>query len=74
METGKNKVSEIYRMRAKEVENQERKIERDLRNKYQNRIYNPNNKYLSRDYAAINKSVRKNLEKYKQRVVIDPTK
>ena len=74
METAKNKVSEIYRMRAKEVENQERKIERDLRNKYQNRIYNPNNKYLSRDYAAINKSARKNLEKYKQRVVIDPTK
>mmetsp|Transcript_1634 Transcript_1634/g.1596 ORF Transcript_1634/g.1596 Transcript_1634/m.1596 type:complete len:215 (+) Transcript_1634:892-1536(+) len=48
---GPKKVSEIYRMRAKEVENQEKRMNKELRNKYQDRVY-VNNKYLSRDYAS----------------------
>eukprot|EP00343_Euplotes_focardii_P006465 CAMPEP_0205810128 /NCGR_PEP_ID=MMETSP0205-20121125/14303_1 /ASSEMBLY_ACC=CAM_ASM_000278 /TAXON_ID=36767 /ORGANISM="Euplotes focardii, Strain TN1" /LENGTH=275 /DNA_ID=CAMNT_0053087939 /DNA_START=42 /DNA_END=866 /DNA_ORIENTATION=- len=59
-------------MRAKEVENQEKKNEKDLRYKYEDRVYNPSNKYLSRDYANIQKTERKN-KQYHQRVLIDPT-
>jgi len=66
------RVSEIYRMRAKEVENQEKQINKELRHKYQNRIYNPNNKYLSRDYASAGRAGLKNLQ-HQQRVIIDPT-
>lgn len=70
---GQKKVSEIYRMRAKEVETHERRVEKDLRNKYQDRVINPNNKYLSRDYAVINRSAKKNME-HQRRIIIDPTK
>lgn len=69
---GPKKVTEIYRMRAKEVENQEKKMNRDLRNKYQDRIYNPNNKYLSRDYASINKPSIRHIGQ-SSKILIDPT-
>lgn len=66
------KVSEIYQMRAKEIAVKESKIEKELRNKYQERINNVQNKYLSRDYAEINLSARKNLAE-NRRILIDPT-
>lgn len=59
-------------MRAKEVAAVESKAQNDLRNKYQNMIYNPNNKYLNKDYSSINSSARRNLND-QRKIIIDPT-
>lgn len=59
-------------MRAREVAAHESKVHSDLKNKYQNMIYNPNNKYLSKDYSNITESARRNLND-QRRIVIDPT-
>lgn len=58
-------------MRAKEIADKESKAQMELRHKYQDRVYNPRNKYLSRDYANINRSARKNLAE-NRRIIIDP--
>lgn len=44
----------------------------NLRQKYSDRIYNPNNKYLSKDYSSIKESAKKNLIN-QRRIIIDPT-
>jgi hypothetical protein len=67
------KVSEIYKMRAKEVADVESAAQRALKAKYHSRLENNPNKYLSRDYSGINQSAQKILENQK-RVIIDPSK
>jgi hypothetical protein len=59
-------------MRAKEIAVKEGKLEQDLRNKYQDRINNIHNKYLSRDYSGNTKPTRKVLSD-NRRILIDPT-
>jgi hypothetical protein len=59
-------------MRAKEIEVKEGKLQQDLKNKYQERINNIHNKYLSRDYSGIIKPSRKVVSN-NQRILIDPT-
>lgn len=46
-------------MRAKEVALAEDKVERDLKNKYSDRLYNANQKYLLKNYSSINNEVPK---------------
>lgn len=59
-------------MRAKEVAAAESKAQIDLRQKYHDRIYNPDNKYINKDYSLIGHSARKNLIN-QRRIMIDPT-
>ena len=60
-------------MRAKEVAAVEKKVEKELKLKYQDRVNNPNIKYLGKDYSSINSSELNNLNE-QIRVNIDPTK
>jgi hypothetical protein len=46
--------------------------QRNLRQKYSDRIYNANNKYLSKDYSSISGSGKRNLIQ-QRRAIIDPT-
>jgi len=68
----KRRVADIYKMRAKEVALAEDKVERDLKNKYSDRLYNANQKYLLKNYSSINNEVPKNQMSNRSRDIIDP--
>ena len=60
-------------MRAKEVAAVENRVEKELKYKYQDKVYVHNNKYLSKNYSSIITSPLDNIND-QSKIMIDPTK
>ena len=60
-------------MRAKEVAAVENRAENELKYKYQDKVYNQNNKYLSKNYSSIISASQGEVAE-NGKIIIDPTK
>ena len=60
-------------MRAKEVAAVENRVEKELKYKYQDKVYISNNKYLNKNYSSIVTSALEGLND-QGKIMIDPTK